>query len=84
MLQCGQLVTVLRQVRARGTSEGSGVAHMNFSRMLLVMATIVSLAYAHVYCYLTVDELWALCHATARKTTNATFLSVAVMGVVKW
>ena len=54
---------------------------MNFSRMLLVMATIVSLAYAHVHCYLTVDEL---CHATARKTTNAAFSSVAVVGVVKW
>ena len=35
--------------------------------MLLVMATIVSLAYAHIHCYLTVDDLWACYSAFLKK-----------------
>ena len=58
--KCGQLVPVLRQVRAWGTSEVQ-CFEMDFSRMLLAMAMMVSSAYAHTYCHVTSPKVHR-CH----------------------
>ena len=63
--------------------------NMDFSRMLLAMGMMVSLAYDHVHFYTTVNDLWACCGVYQRKRLMP-FLLVGShcclwpLGVVTW
>ena len=57
--------------------------NMDFSRMLLAMATMVSLAYAHVHCYTTIDDPWA-CYGAYRRKRPTPVGSHCYLGVVTW
>ena len=55
--------------------------NIDFSEMLLVMAMMVSLAYAHVHCYTTVDNPWA-CYGTYRRKRLTPFLPVGMQSLL--
>ena len=48
---------------------------MDFLRMVLAMATMVSLAYAHIHCHPTVNDQWA-CYGAFRSKQLTMFLPV--------